>query len=398
MLEASGRFGGLEHVLVASARQAGVVGACRAFRMTEYIAGVAMPMMGLAGVAVAPAWRRQGLAARLCMEALRLAADRGDVVSTLYPFRPDYYQRLGWGLVGGLHEYLIRTDALEAGPPSSHVREADLERDTGAIAACYRRVAARSNGPLERDRHIWAYQLKGEDLGTRPVDADAVWTARSELGFRIVVYDEEGVKGYALLRGLRQSSSSHNTLEVRELVAESDEAYRGLVAHVSAQWDRWPRTYYTARPDEPFPELLKDPRPPRSHNIRSLYFPTARIARGPMLRIIDVPEALRRRRFFEAGGPEPATLQITVTDEQRPENRGPWVVEVDADGAASIGEGETRAAAVLETDAATLARLFTGEIQATTAARVGHARVRGDGGLLDRAFATRDRFWLLDEF
>mgnify|MGYP001077600616 CR=1 FL=1 len=399
MLEHPGRFGGLEHVLVAADEHAGVVGACKALHMTQYIAGVAMPMMGLAAVAVAPDWRRQGLGERLCVAAVELAADRGDVLSALYPFRPDYYRRLGWGLVGGLHEYRIRTDAIQAGRISSHIRDARLERDTEAIAACYRRVAVASNGPLERDRHIWAYQLEGVDLGAQPVDADALWTARAEPAYRVVVHDDGDVTGYALLRGLRQDTSAHNTLEVRELVAESDTAYLGLLAHIAAQWDRWPRTHYCARPDELFPELLKDPRPPRFREVRSLYFPTARIVRGPMLRLVDVPGALRLRRFFDTGQPRTATLAITVSDEQRPENRGPWTVRLDAEGAAEVEEnGDGDPDAALDADAATLARIFAGELAPGRAARLGRARVDGDATLLDRAFAARERFWLLDEF
>lgn len=398
MLETGGRYGGLETVVVAEEPDHGISGALKIYRMTEYIAGAPMPMMGLAAVAVAPPRRRRGIGARLCADAIETAVTQGDLVSVLYPFRPDYYDRLGWGLVGELHEYRFHTKTLAA-RNGDHVRTADLERDAGAIASCYARVAEGSNGPIERDRQVWAYRITGEDLGVVPVDAEAVWTARSEPKNRPVVYDDDGtITGYALLRYVHKASPEEHTLQVRELIAEDETAYRGLLAHIGGQSDQWPRCTYYARPDERFGDFLTDPRPPRYRGARSLYFPTARIVRGPMLRILDVPGALRARRFFAGGGDEPVTLEVTVQDVQRPANSGPWTVRLE-NGGAEVEEGEPSSPdASLETDAPTFARLFAGEIPATVAAAQRRARINGDAAVLDRAFATRERFWLLDEF
>lgn len=402
LLEAGGPFGGLETVIVADEPGYGVVGACKVYRMTEYIGAVAMPMMGLAAVAVTPSRRRRGLAGRLCVGAIEAAVERGDVISALYPFRPDYYRRLGWALVGALHEYRFHTRALAVpggGQPEGgdRVRRGELERDAAAIAACYRRVAERSNGPIDRTRQVWAYRLTGEEVGVRPVDAEALWTARAEPTLRPVVYDDGGVRGYALLRYRRRESPAEATLQVRELIAEDHAAYHALLAHVASQHDQWPHCHYFARPDERFGDFLRDPRPPRFRSARTLYFPTARIARGPMLRVLDVPAALRRRGYFRAGDGAPATFAIRVTDEQCPANTGSWTVHIAADGEVGVESGAA-GDATLETDPSTLAQVFVGEIPATVAARHGRARVDGDGAVLDRAFATRERFWLLDEF
>ena len=54
MLETGGRYGGLETVMVADEPGHGIVGAAKIYRMTEFIAGAPMPMMGLAAVAMAP--------------------------------------------------------------------------------------------------------------------------------------------------------------------------------------------------------------------------------------------------------------------------------------------------------------------------------------------------------
>lgn len=405
MLESGGRYGGLETVLVMCDARGALAGAGKIYRMESRIAGAALPMMGLAAVAVAPSFRRRGLGARLCTEAMDVARQRGDVVSILYPFRPDYYERLGWGLVGELHDYRFETAALPRYEEARHVRPATGDTDSGAIAGCYARVAARSNGPITRDPRVWAYRLAGEDLGVRPLADDASsGTARANAGVQAIVFDHDGVTGYALLRSVSRRAAGERTLEIREIVAESERAYRGLLGHVATLDGRWPRGRHFARPEERFGDRLRDPRPPGRPTARSLYFPTARIVRGPMLRVLDVAEALRARPWFDAGGGRAGSLRIRLHDAQRPENEGPWLVRLDDAGGGVVEAGVERRGEAgepvveLSTDASAFARIFAGEISASDAACIGRAAIQGDASLIDRAFATRERFWLLDEF
>ena len=395
-LETGGRYGGIETVCTARDGRGELAGACKAYRMVEYIAGAPMPMMGLAAVAVAPSFRRRGVGARLCSEVIRASADRGDAVSVLYPFRPAYYERLGWGLVGSLHEHLFRTaelgpfDAGEGDP----VRAASAEIDGPAIADCYQRVTRVANGPIRRDRAVWRHRLLGEQLGVRPPGEDSLGGKAGDPGLSAVVYDDGGVTGYALVRYAKASAPERSTLQVRELLAENEVAYRGLLAHLASQRDQWPHALHHARPGERFGDRLRDPRPPGYRPARSLYFPTARVVRGPMLRVLDVASALRLRPL--GGGP--ARYRIEVRDPQRRENEGPWSVEVGSDGGVEVAPGRAgRADATVETDASTFARIFVGELGAVEAARMGRARVDGDPHRVDRAFAT-EPFWLLDEF
>lgn len=409
MLEGGGRYGGLETVLVMRDAAGSLAGASKIYRMESRIAGAALPMMGLAAVAVAPSYRRRGLGARLCLEAMDVARQRGDVLSVLYPFRPDYYQRLGWGLVGELHDYRFETAALPRYEEARHVRPAEGESDGEEIAACYARVAARSNGPITRDRRVWAYRLAGQELGVRPLTPDAARaTPRADARVRAVVFDDHGVTGYALLRGLSRRAGGERSLEIRELLAESERAYRGLLGHVATLSDRWPRARHFARPEERFGDRLRDPRPPGRPTARSLYFPTARIVRGPMLRVLDVAAALRARPWFDAGGARAGSVSIRVHDAQRPENEGPWLVRLNGAGGGVVeagveaglgGRRETGDPDIeLSTDASTFGRIFAGDISASEAARIGRAAIEGDASLIDGAFATSERFWLLDEF
>lgn len=404
MLETGGRYGGLETVLVARDPDGRLAGACKAYRMTQYLAGAALPMMGLAAVAVAPYARRRGLGARLCTVALEEARARGDVLSTLYPFRPSYYERLGWGLVGRLLRHRVRTDALPRYEEAGDVRPARFPADAEAIAACYARVAARSNGPIARDRRIWAYRITGQELGVRPVEEDRAFEGGAGKN-RVVVFDRGGIRGYAIVRQAPARSPEQGSLHVRELIAEGEGAYRGLIGHFAAQRDQWPLTLHYARPDELFADRLEDPRPPRYTASRSLYFPTGRVVQGPMLRILDAGAALASRPLFPGGTGREATLAVTASDPQLPANDGTWHLRVGgAAGAAAITVERLAPGAAapsdarMETDSPTLARILAGEVTPSGAARMGRARVEGRGELLDGAFAVREPFWLLDEF
>lgn len=402
MLQSGGRYGGLECVLVLRDPAGALAGAAKLYRLEGHIAGAPFPMMGLAAVAVAPSHRRQGLGARLCTEAIARAVGRGDLLSTLYPFRPEYYRKLGWGQVGELHDYRFHTASLPDYPEARHVRSAHRPEDGEAIARCYARVVANANGPITRDRRVWAYRLAAEELGVRSLGGHAGWSVPTDPKLRVVVHDEEGIHGYALLRYVTRRDRDRQVLEVRELLTESERAYRGLLGHLAAQREQWPRARHFARPEERFGDRLSDPRPPGHDNARSLYFPTARIVRGPMLRLLDVAGALRLRRWFhDPAAPVAAcTLRLTVRDAQRPANDGPWMIRLEERGeAAAVESGGGKGwNAALSTDVATLARIFAGDIAPTDAARLGVAEVQGDAHVLDAAFATRERFWLLDEF
>ena len=210
-LEAGGIYGGVEDTWYLADGDR-LAGALRLYSLTQYLHGVAFPMMGVAAVAVAASARRQGIGSELCRQALRLGRARGDVVSVLYPFRPDFYRRLGWALVGSLHSFRFRPDALPAGRSRTGVQLGD-GAGRAAVEACYQRVAARSHGLIQRNSRIWDQHLGGEDRH--------LFLLPGERG---------GAAGYLLAEYGWSRRPADRTLIVHELVAESDAAYRELLA------------------------------------------------------------------------------------------------------------------------------------------------------------------------
>lgn len=72
------------------------VASASAVPMRQNVRGVVYPMAGIAGVATLPQARRRGYASTLVTELLGTMRDSGHPVSTLYPFRPSFYERHGF--------------------------------------------------------------------------------------------------------------------------------------------------------------------------------------------------------------------------------------------------------------------------------------------------------------
>lgn len=64
--------------------------------MRQNVRGRVLPMLGVSGVASHPAARRKGLVRSLLTRLHEEFRDAGHPVSTLYPFRPSFYERFGY--------------------------------------------------------------------------------------------------------------------------------------------------------------------------------------------------------------------------------------------------------------------------------------------------------------
>lgn len=116
----------------------------------QYWGGRPVPMAGVAGVAVHPGARSQGLVRQLMGALVGRARERGQLVSALYPTAPRIYRRLDWEVVGSLDTTRLPLQAL--GVPVTHgwrTRTAGPD-DVTAVAQVYDAVAADGSGMLAR--------------------------------------------------------------------------------------------------------------------------------------------------------------------------------------------------------------------------------------------------------
>jgi len=371
-LETGGVYGGLESAWIAE-RAGRTVGAFRAYALTQHMHGAQYRMMGLAAVAVDETARRRGVARELCESAARIARERGDVFSVLYPFRPAFYHSMGWGLAGELHAFRFRPESLPQHEGLAVLRAS--QDDVAGIASCYARFAKETNGLIVRTPRIWRQQLEGA-------------------GLHVYITGDDQVRGYVVVRQGRSESPEERPLYIRELVAENHHAYESLLGWLSTQRDSTRVIHYEASPDENFVHRLREPRPPGYRLARFLWSPVARTLRGPMLRVLNVERAFTERRRWGSSG-MPLTFGLEVHDDMVPENRGPFTIEFDG-ARASVTRGSARP--LLRIGAAALAQVLAGEFSVRDALTLNVAEADGDVAAVDSLLRVDRCFRLMDEF
>src|SRR3712207_4971014 len=196
----------------------GEVRACAAvLPMESLVDDRPVAMGGVAAVMVHPAYRRRRYAGDLMREALADMRGRGVHLSLLAPFAHPFYRSFGYELASEGIEYTLKPTDLPTSPEQRDLR-AYREGDLPALMALH--------GAASRGHQLCALR------------SEAHW--RKTLGRKdheTAVYEAGGeVKGYLIYKmsGEREGREPPRRLEVRELVAETTEARRGLISFLAA--------------------------------------------------------------------------------------------------------------------------------------------------------------------
>jgi predicted acetyltransferase len=377
----AGPHGGLESLWVAE-HQGRLVGACQLLWLRQWIGGVAMPVMGLAGVAIAPTHRRRGLAGRMLTAGFDHARERGDVGSALYPFRASFYEDLGYGLAGEAHQYQLPPGLLpDDKQERMRVQLVDGPEAEAAMHRVYAEAAQRlQTGQLDRTPRTW-----GKSWGEADQAAVVYWGEGGE------------PEGYCIVRYRADLPANIRFLEVEERAWLTLAAQRGIYGWLSSLGDQWRELVYRAHPEEGFGDRISEPRLPLlSAPSWRLWFPSATLLRGPMFRVLDVPDALSLRSVAPDAE---LTLRLEVEDGQVPENRGPWLMQMEG-GLIDVepyAGGAVDASLTIPVD--TLSRIFIGALTPWQAVNGGLAEIDRPGLLkaLDLALAV-PKPWTFDRF
>ena len=302
--------------------------------MGQYFGGRSVPMVGIAGVAVAPEARGGGLALEMMKACVREVRTEGVPLSCLYASTQTLYRAVGYEQAGYLFTNAIPIERIGIRDRSLPVRPV-TPADEPAIRACYHAWAKATSGMLDRGEYAW---------GRTRLMRDEAYE-----GFAI---DGAGgsIAGYLFIHQRRNPVTGRHDVAVSDIAWTTGAAAHrllGFLADFSAIGDTI--------------EIFGGPMHLLLHGMPQQRFISTHKDIW-MLRLTDVPSALEARGY-------PAALSCSFTldldDEAIPDNAGAWGVRIENGHATVKREGAQRDAAHMSVQ--TLASLYSGFLTASQA-------------------------------
>ena len=311
--------------------------------MGQWFGGQSVATLGVAGVAVVPEARGQGLASSLLLDTLRDARKRGIALSTLYPATLKLYRGAGYELAGTRFSYSARAADLPRQKPALQ-RVALGEAELALSEQLYRTVARESQGYLDRSPYIW----------------DRVRAPGAKPARGVLVVGPAGPEGYLFMNQQPIGAPGHDLI-LSDLVAATPRAAQQLWSFLAEHRSTVAKVHWYGGPSEA--RLFAFPERVYSMELTDYW----------MLRIVDVERALSARGYGEVN----VDLDLQVEDAGLPENSGRYRVQVRA-GSAVVER--TSGLGKLRLQVATLAPLYSGFASAEQLKRAG--QIEGDDAAL----------------
>ena len=313
-----------------------LAGTLKVYDFQQFFGGSAVPMGGVANVAVHPSARGHGIATTLLDAILPVLRDRGQCVSALYPSVPTLYRGRGWEQTGNYEHVTLRPElfALLPKPAERLVLERATAAHLPAIRDAYLRLASTVDGMLDRSEPMFQPE--------KMLAADIVEVAPGPDGT---------VRGY--LVGERPEGEQ---LLVHDLVADDRETALGLLANV-ARWTGIMTAIRLRIVDPTWWQLLVTM--PVEHDVFNHPW---------MLRVVDLPAAVAARGWPSAAHLNPISVDLDVVDEHAPWHAGRHRLVVDG-GKVSCEPGGSGA---VRLHARALGPWFAGSADSAMLRRAGH--------------------------
>jgi predicted acetyltransferase len=350
-------------------RDGALVGGMRLIEFHMNMRGVTLSTGGVGLVAVDLLHKKEKVARNLIASFLDWCGERNAPFAALYPFRPDFYKRMGFGYGTKSNQYRLRPDAFPASGDRSPLRYLSIA-DKEAMGACYARVQRRTHGLMEKLPNELGRYLEGGDA-------------------RVIGYEREGALNGYMAFGFETDPKGNfiiNNLHVRELVYETREALAALLAFLHSQADQIARVVIETQ-DEAFHHLFAEPRDDSGALFPHVNHQTNTQGIGVMYRVVDMRAAWVALSDVDFGG-ETLRLQVHARDSFRPANDQPVTVAF-SEGKPHVAE-EGRHDVALDLDIAEFSSLLMGAVDLESLYLYGLAEVSDPTWIprLTRLFAT----------
>jgi predicted acetyltransferase len=350
-------------------RDDALVGGMRLIEFHMNVRGETLPTGGVGLVAVDLLHKKEKVARDLIAAFLAWCDERNAPFAALYPFRPNFYKRMGFGYGTKSNQYRLRPDAFPTSGDRSALRYLDIA-DKEAAGACYARVQRRTHGMMEK---------LPKELDRYLLNSDA----------RVIGYERDGaLRGYMAF-GFDTDPRGNfivNNLHMRELIYEDRAALAALLAFLNSQADQIARIVIETQ-DEAFHHLFMEPRDDSGLLFPHVNHQSNTQGIGIMYRVVDTRAAWAALADVDLGG-ETLRLRLHARDTFRPSNDAPVTIAFADGKPRAVADGQHEVA--LDLDIAEFSSLLMGAVDLETLYLYGLAEVSDPTWIprLTRLFAT----------
>jgi predicted acetyltransferase len=265
-----------------------------------------LPVGGVGQVAVDLLHKKEKVCKELITYYLKHYRGKGVYMAALYPFRPDFYRKMGFGYGAKANVYRIKPADLPQRTAKKNIRFL-RKKDRASIMACYNRYAEKTHGMMKKClfEMNWLFRQNPKIVGVKK-------------GNKLL--------GYVAFKFKTQPTDNFLDIELHiiELIYDNREVFFEIITFLRSQADQVNHMIYSTQ-DDSFHFLPSDPR----NDTNELIPPVAHVTNlqgvGIMYRIIDIAgffEALKNHSF----GNQNCRLKLTLTDSFCPWNDGCHII------------------------------------------------------------------------
>ena len=334
---------------------------------------------GIGEMCVDLLYKKEHVAKDLMIFAHNHYYDRGYCLTCLYPFAPDFYTKMGYGLGNKMNQYRFEPKALQRTRKRniSYLSIADIK----SLSECFNRYVTSTHGMILRVEDSSAFK---QMLGS----------------MKVIGYWEEGrLIGYLAFRMKKVEGGSwlQYDIHIMEFIYESPNALLGLLTFLATQQDQIHRILYNTH-DHYFHHFLKEPRSRGNENIFHIFQESNIQGVGIMYRIINTLQfftLLSDHNF----GDQTVTLKLIINDTFLPKNNEEIIVHFQK-GKAKIISTEEEHDVEISIDITRFSSLIMGAIGFKKLYEYGLVQITDKKylGPLDKLFRTEEPPFTIEPF
>jgi len=334
---------------------------------------VKIPLGGVGSVSVDFLHKKQNVCKELIIYFLTHYRERGYSMVALYPFRPDFYKKMGFGYGAKMNRYKTKPAFLPEEKANRQEMYHLSRENINEIVECHNHLVDKTHGMIKKTNIMVGRMF--DDPENRMVGYKKDGKLCAYLLYHFVSNDDKRFLIYDMY--------------IEEIIYENTEALKIVLAFLHSQTDQV-RDIIIDTNDEYFHYLLSDPRNGSNNFLATLCHESNRQGLGIMYRVVNVIEIFKCLHLHNFGGQD-CNMKLTINDDFLACNTTSVMIRFRQ----GIAEINTIDAYEVEVsiDISEFSSLLMGTVNFNTLYSYGLAKVSDSGyvGIINKIFTTDER-------